>query len=185
MNDETIVVICVFIVIVLLHTNNYSCHAEGYTGRNPLATYLSLPDNVSEPQSLPQLPYYTTPNETNAITNYIYNSIDGSSPTIYAYNSNDTPSISGMTNRTGSYDIYGPYGGTFAGAQSEGFTPRPLNKLIEPRPLNKLIEPRPPKNKLLLNTLQFGDGPTIQYPSKKNPFYLPQINTPIEPGWRY
>lgn len=176
MNDETIVVICVFIVIVLLHSDSYSCNAEGYTGRNPLATYLSLPDNVSEPQSLPQLPYYTTPNETNTITNYIYNSTDGSYPTTYAYNSNDTPSISGMTNRTGSYDIYGPYGGTFAGAQSEGFAPYPLNKLIEQRP---------PKNKLLLNTLRFGNTPARQYPSKKNPLYLPQINTPVEPGWRY
>ena len=174
MHDDTIVIICIFIVIVLLHSNMYSCNTDGYTGRNPLATHLSLPDNVSEPNVLPPLPYYRTPNETNAITNYIYNASDGSVPTVYAYNQYmTTHEPEGMHNYNGSYDIFGPYGGKFAGAQSEGFTPK------------RLIEPRPAKNELLLNTLHFSNHSVQQYPSKKNPLYLPQVNTPIEPGWRY
>jgi hypothetical protein len=179
MNEDTIMMICVFILLFVLHSDMYNCH-EGYTGRNPLARHLSLPDNVSEPNVLPVLPYYRTPNETNAITNYIYNASDGSVPTVYAYNQYMTSQeTEGMI---GSHDIFGPYGGTFANAQSEGFTPK---RLIKQRPSVPLIEQRPAKNQLLLNTLQFNDVPIQHYPSKKNPLYLPQLNTPIEPGWRY
>ena len=183
MREDTVVIICIFAIIVVLHSNMFSSCTDGYTGRNPLARHLSLPDNVSEPNILPAIPYYRTPNETNTITNYIYNASDGSVPTVYAYNQYMTSyEPEGMS----SHDIFGPYGGTFANAQSEGMQGCAKVPGIIPI-LNKVpgIIPRPNKTLLNLNTLDFTNTNTKVRPSKKNPLYLPQVGTPIEPGWKY
>jgi hypothetical protein len=179
--------VIIFLLVVLLFNSPSEC--DGYTSRNPLATHLSLPDNVSEPNNLPPMPYYVTPNETNTVTSYIYNTVDNSTPTIYAYNTEPSTHESYLNNAMDNAmdnavrnnavgnvrDMYGVYGGTFAGAQSEGFYNR----------LPTIAEQVPQKYINLYDTLHFSKHPVKQYPSKPNMVYLPQINTPIEPGWKF
>lgn len=200
MKDVFLLIIILLMVYIL---SNNNCNAEGYTGRNPLAEYLSLPDNVSEHTSLPKLPYYSMP-DAPPIVDYTYHTNDASKPTEYVYNSNQSvgPSVdnnqtivftkgtSGLT----SADYYPARYGTFAGAQSEGFTSNnglgSINKINAVEVLGvrtSSVNPKTNSGKKIISdnlaSLHFAKSPVWPTTAETNPLYWPLINSPVEPGW--
>jgi hypothetical protein len=176
MEDCTIIILATFVIIFLLHVWNIcdrhydSRHYDGMHERSPLATYLSLPDNVSEQNILPKLPYYTTPDYSSHVTSYAYNMSDGDMPTLYIYNSNVKSNINCNVNSNVKSNVKSNVNSNVNSSNIEEFVPL-LEKISAADVASHM------SNLTVLN------HKAEVLPTPMNPLYLPQIGTPIERGW--
>jgi hypothetical protein len=131
--------------------------------RPPIATYLSLPDKISDPYVMPPIPQYLAPADYANPTDYSYNAIDGSKPMNYTYNSKCDFGCD-MNNE---------------------------NKLWYQRNMNRQPLIKSPAHQKIsdwtmrtsFNDLNMSNHKVYAKPTYANLEYLPLINMPYEPGY--